>query len=350
LAAGTQVNSHCISARAHHRPTGFANSDPAIAVGQFAWHEILLRNLRGDFRPLTPPAGGYEAFAREWSVKVDHARLAVRSQAPQITWLGHATLLLQVAGMNILIDPQLSATAGPDLGFIRLGATRHVPAPLTPEQLPPIDLVLISHNHYDHLDYATLRRLLAVGQTPRFIVPLGVKAWFDRHGIGEVSEMDWWDALEAGELTLSFTPAQHWSRRSPFDTNATLWGGFMLDWRRVEAPHWRFLYTGDTGYSADFKEIRRRLGAVDFVALPVGSYLPRDFMRPHHVNPDDAVQIVIDLEAKQALGVHWGTFGLTQEALDQPPTDLASACRQRRLSKDRVWLMKHGETRAVKLT
>jgi L-ascorbate metabolism protein UlaG (beta-lactamase superfamily) len=330
-------------------PISFVNSDPAQDVGRFPWYEALLRHLRGDFRPLAPPAGGYQIFAREWSVEVDQARLAVRSQEPRITWLGHATLLLQVAGMNILIDPQLSAAAGPDLGFIHLGATRHVPPPLSPEQLPAIDLVLISHNHYDHLDHATLRRLLAAGQTPRFMVPLGMKAWFDRHGIGRVSEMDWWHALEIGALTLHFTPAQHWSRRNPFDTNTSLWGGFMLEWRRPDAPPWRFLYTGDTGYSADFKEIRRRLGAIDFLAVPVGSYLPRDFMRPQHVDPDDAVQIVLDLEAKQALGIHWGTFALTREPFDQPPKDLESALRQRRLSPDRVWLMKHGETRAVRI-
>lgn len=330
-------------------PAGFVNSAPARNVGGFSWYEALLRNLRGDFRPQAPPAGGYAAFANEWSVKVDHARLAVRPQAPQITWLGHATLLLQVAGMNILIDPQLSAAAGPDLGFMHLGARRRVPAPLAPEALPPVDLVLISHNHYDHLDYTTLTRLLAAGQTPRFIVPLGLKSWFDRRGICQVSETDWWDALEIGALTLRLTPAQHWSRRSPFDTNASLWGGFMLEWRRADGPPWRFLYTGDTGYSGDFKEIRQRLGAVDFLALPVGSYLPRDFMRPQHVNPDDAVQIVLDLEAKQALGIHWGTFELTREPFDQPPKDLAAALRQRRLSPDLVWLMKQGETRTVKI-
>ena len=343
------MNGHCNPSRAHHRPGGFANSDPTQSVGQFPWHEALLRNLRGDFRPRVPPTGGYEVFAREWSVKVDHAQLAVRAQEPRITWLGHATLLLQVAGLNILIDPQLSASAGPEFGFVRLGATRHVAPPLMPEQLPIIDLVLISHNHYDHLDYATLTRLLAAGQTPRFVVPLGVKAWFDQHGVRLVGEMDWWDALEIGALTLRFTPAQHWSRRSPFDTNATLWGGFMLEWRRGDAQPWRFLYTGDTGYSADFREIRQRLGAVDFLALPVGSYVPRDFMRPQHVNPDDAVQIVLDLEAKQALGVHWGTFGLSAEAFDQPPRDLAAALNRRRLVPDLVWLMKHGETRTVKL-
>lgn len=350
VAACTPVNIHYNSAKSHHRPDGFVNSDPTVTVGQFPWYEILLRNLRGDFRPLAPPAGGYEAFAREWTAPVDHALLAQRTQSPRITWLGHASLLLQVAGQNILIDPQFSATAGPDFGFMHLGAPRHVPPPLTEAQLPPIDLVLISHNHYDHLDYATLQRLLAAGQKPSFVVPLGVKAWFDEHGIGPVvAEMDWWDSLQIGALTLRFTPAQHWSRRTSFDTNATLWGGFMLEWGHGAGEPWRFLYTGDTGYSADFRDIRRRLGAVDFVALPVGAYLPRDFMRPQHADPDDALQIVLDLEAKQALGVHWGSFALTQEAFDQPPRELATALRQRRLAPDRVWMMKQGETRPVKI-
>ncbi len=351
LAACTPVNVHYNAHKAHHRPSGFVNSDPSLSIGEFPWYEILLRNLRGDFRPVAVPEGGYEAFSRTWRVEPERARLAVRVEAPQITWLGHASLLLQVANMNILIDPQFSATAGPDLGFVHLGAPRHVAPPLEPEALPPIDLVLISHNHYDHLDHATLKRMLGAGQKPRFVVPLGLKAWFDEQGIGPVvAEMDWWDSLDLGALTLRFTPAQHWSKRSPFDTNATLWGGFMLEWRNGAAATWRFLFTGDTGYSADFREIRRRLGPIDFAVVPVGAYLPRDFMRPQHANPDDAVQIVLDLEAKQALGVHWGTFALTQEPFDQPPKDLDAALRRRQLPAERVWLMKQGETRTVKLT
>ncbi len=333
---------------AHHRPKGFSNSDAAVVIGDFPWHEMVWRTLRGDFKPLGPPVGGYAKFARDWSVPVDHARLAQRQYEPVVTWLGHVSILLQVAGMNILIDPTLADFAGP---FGRVGAPRRVPPPLTPEQLPPIDVVLISHNHYDHLCDATLARLLAAGQAPRFFVPSGLKAWFDSRDIPKVTEFDWWDTVDLipDILRIHFTPAQHWSRRTPFDTNATLWGGYLVDWQRKGAADWRFLFPGDTGYSADFKEIRRRLGVVDFLALPIGAYLPRDFMRPMHVNPEDAVQLMLDLDARQAMGVHWGTFMLTQEAFDHPPRDLAAALRQRRLSSDRVWLMKHGETRSIPL-
>ncbi len=351
LAACTPVNLNYNSAKAHHRPQGFVNTDPTAKVGGIPWYEILYRNLRGDFRPTAPPAGGYAAFAAQWTMPVDHALLARRSETPRITWLGHASLLLQVAGKNILIDPQFSDTAGPMLfGVFDLGAPRLVPAPIRERELPPIDLVLISHNHYDHLDEPTLHRLAAAGHKPAYVVPLGLKTWFDERGIGPVlAEFDWWDSQELGPLRLGFTPAQHWSRRTAFDTNATLWGGFLVEWRRADAAPWRFLYTGDTGYSADFKEIRRRLGAVDFLAVPVGAYLPRDFMGPQHVNPDDALQILLDLEAKQGVGVHWGTFALTQEPFDQPPRDLDSASRQRRLSSERIWLLKHGETRTVRI-
>jgi L-ascorbate metabolism protein UlaG (beta-lactamase superfamily) len=186
---------------------------------------------------------------------------------------------------------------------------------------------------------------------------LGLKAWFDARAIAQVTELDWWDCvdLSAGaqrmaigeQVRVHFTPSQHWSRRTPFDTNASLWGGYLLEWRQTTAAPWRFLFPGDTGYSADFKTIRARLGTVDFVALPIGAYLPRDFMKAMHVNPSDAVQILLDLGAKQAMAVHWGTFMLTQEAFDQPPRDLAQALREQGLDSEMVWLMRHGETRAI---
>jgi N-acyl-phosphatidylethanolamine-hydrolysing phospholipase D len=331
----------------HHSVPRFANSDPGVVIGNFPWYEMVWRSLRGDFKPQAEPAGGYAEFEKSWSVPVDHARLLQRQDTPRVTWLGHVTVLLQVAGLNVLMDPTLADFAGP-MG--KFGARRRVRPPLTPEQLPPIDLVLISHNHYDHLCDATITRLLAAGQTPEFLVPKGLKAWFDRRGIPNVTELDWWQTVDMPHrVKLHFTPAQHWSRRTPWDTNASLWGGYCLEWMRPGQPAWRFLFPGDTGYSDDFKAIRQRIGAMDFVALPIGAYLPRDFMKPMHVNPADAVQMLLDLEAPQALGVHWGTFMLTQETFDQPPRDLAAALQARGLAEDRVWLLRHGETRAIAL-
>ena len=344
------------SAPAHHRPGGFANSDPSVGIGNFPWYEMVWRNTRGDFRPLAPPENGYDAFAKTWSQPVDHARILQRQDKPVVTWLGHVSTLLQVGGLNILMDPTLANFAGP---YGRFGAPRMVPAPLQGHELPPIDVLLISHNHYDHLCDATVRAMFASGQRPTVLVPLGLKSWFDARGIANVRELDWWDhvdvttnlsggALES-PIRIHFTPSQHWSRRTLFDTNASLWGGYMVEHRPGAADAWRFLFTGDTGYSADFLAIRHRLGAVDFLALPIGAYLPRDFMKNQHVSPDDAVRLMLDVQARQAMGVHWGTFKLTQESFDQPPRDLAIALAKHKIAPDRVWLLRHGESRAIAL-
>ena len=154
----------------------YSNSDARVVIGNFPWYEMVWRSLRGDFKPKAEPLGGYEAFARAWSQPVDHARIAQHQVQPVITWLGHVSMLLQVGDLNILLDPTLAPCAGP---YGRMGAPRRVPAPLTPEELPPIDVVLISHNHYDHLCDATIGRLIASGQKPRFFVPQGLKAWFE---------------------------------------------------------------------------------------------------------------------------------------------------------------------------
>lgn len=343
LASCATLNPHYDPGKPHHRPNGFVNPDGGDRVGGAGMFEVLQRRWRGDFRPVSEPAGGYDGFAERWLVTPDRAQLDDPAGPPRLTWLGHATMLLQTGELNILIDPNLSSFAGPAAW---LSARRLVPPPLSVAELPRIDLVLISHNHYDHLDLPTLRALMARGDSPAFLVPLGLKTWFDQHGFAGSHELDWWQHIEKPGLSIHFTPAQHWSKRTPFDTNRSLWGGFFLEITGKERQH-TFLYTGDTGYTDDFREIRRRLGPVDLLAVPIGAYEPREFMRRQHNNPDEAVQIMEDTGARHAIGVHWGSFAMSQETFDQPPRDIGTALKKRQLAPERFWLLRQGETRLL---
>ena len=230
----------------------------------------------------------------------------------QVTWIGHSTFLLQVDGLNILTDPIFSERASP-VSFA--GPKRTTPPAMTVEQLPPIHVVLISHNHYDHLDKPSIRALQSKqpGNSPRYYVPLGQKAWFDKLGIARVTELDWWDKAKIGNATVHGVPVQHWSSRSPFDRNKVLWAGFVID-----SPSLRTLFVGDSGYSNDFKVIAQRLGKVDLALVPIGAYAPRWFMKSAHMNPEEALQVVQDVGAKRAIGMHWGTFALTDEPMAEP--------------------------------
>jgi len=234
------------------------------------------------------------------------------ARAPQVTWIGHSTFLLQVDGLNILTDPIFSERASP-VGFA--GPKRTTPPAINLAQLPPIDLVLISHNHYDHLDKPSVKALQTKqsGNPPKYFVPLGQKAWFSKLGITQVSELDWWDSVEIGDAKVHAVPVQHWSSRSPFDRNKSLWAGFFID-----SPSLRILFVGDSGYSDDFKTIAQRLGTVDLALVPIGAYDPRWFMQSAHMNPEEALQVVNDVGAKRAIGMHWGTFALTDEPMSEP--------------------------------
>jgi N-acyl-phosphatidylethanolamine-hydrolysing phospholipase D len=337
-----QSNPYYNPEKSHHRPTGFANSDPQATTPELSFLDQLERNLTGYFRPKGPPKGGYEAFARDWSAPLEREWIRANRTQTAVTWLGHASILLQTDGRNLLMDPVFSERASP-LSF--MGPPRRVPSPAQVSDLPAIDVVLVSHNHYDHLDRPTILALHRAQPTIQYIVPLGLKAWFINEGITNVAEFDWWDSTDLGTLRIHVTPAQHWSKRTIWDRNESLWCGFMIE-SRTERP-WRFLYTGDTGYSRDFTEIRKRLGMMDFVALPIGAYEPRDFMRTQHINPADAAQIVLDLEARAAFGVHWGTFELTQETFDQPVEDLALARAKLGIAPERFFVMKHGATHRI---
>jgi N-acyl-phosphatidylethanolamine-hydrolysing phospholipase D len=313
----------------HHTRTGFRNVHPQESRGSF-WKWQWERWRKG--LPETPP-GGYRFEVLEPDVPF----LKANARETTVTWIGHATLLIQLGGVNILTDPHLSERASP-VSFA--GPKRVVPPALTFGELPRIDIVLISHNHYDHLDGRTVRRLASSsGGPPLFLVPLGLKDWFGRRGIRNVREMDWWETESVLGLKLHFVPVQHWSARSPFDRNRTLWGAWV-----VERPGFRFFFCGDAGYSDDFREIARRFGSFDLAAIPIGAYEPRWFMKAAHLNPPEAVLVHRELNIRLSIAIQWGTFVLSDEPLDEPPVRLAEALAAAGVDPCRFMTLRHGET------
>jgi N-acyl-phosphatidylethanolamine-hydrolysing phospholipase D len=318
--------------KSHHTPDGFRNNYPHPGKQSFwKWQwQRLTGNLPAD------PKDGYNFPL----LKPDAAFLSSNRTEPTLTWIGHATFLLQLGGVNILTDPHLTERASP-LSFA--GPKRHVAPALDFDVLPHVDAVVISHSHYDHLDLGTVQRLNKQdGGPPMFFVPLALKAWFREQGIDNVTELDWWDSREHMGLRFNLAPVQHWSARTPWDTNKTLWGSWV-----IEHPQMRFLFGGDFGYSQDLADIGKRFGRVDLAALPIGAYEPRWFMKTMHVNPEEAVKAHRDLNARYSVAMHWGTFKLTDERLDDPPVKLAEALAGAGIAPERFFVMKHGETRKL---
>jgi N-acyl-phosphatidylethanolamine-hydrolysing phospholipase D len=271
----------------------------------------------------------------------DPAWLRTNRSRTSLTWIGHASFLLQLGGLNVLTDPHLTARASP-LGFA--GPKRCNPPGLDFHELPPIDQVLISHNHYDHLDEGTVRRLAREHRHARFFVPLGVADWFRRRGIAAVTELDWWQSAESGAARITAVPVQHFSGRGLHDHNATLWCGMVLEIAGV-----RVFFAGDSGYSRDFADIGERFGSFDLALIPIGAYEPRDFMAPVHVNPKEAVRIHQDIGSQLSVAMHWGTFRLTTEPMDEPPRRLRQALREAGVAEDRFLVLRHGECRLLSL-
>ena len=257
------------------------------------------------------------------------------------TLIGHATYLLQFAEMTLLTDPVFVSRAGP---FGLLGPKRTRPPALRLGELPRIDVVLLSHNHYDHLDLTALRWLVQ-HRRPLIVAPLGLKAWLAARGVPGVVELDWWQSHYAATgVEIICTPAQHWSSRSPWDRCLTLWGGFWI--KTATGSVW---FAGDTGWGPHFAEVRARLGAPALALLPIGAYEPRWFMAPVHMNPDEAVRSHLAVGARQSLAMHHGTFRLTDEGIDAPVHDLAAA-RKAHAVADAVFLAPQvGETVVVPL-
>jgi L-ascorbate metabolism protein UlaG (beta-lactamase superfamily) len=318
-------------APSHHREHGFANLDPAFTRPGF-WAIQVFRARR-----LWVALFGRREVPDFPRVANDGRALRDNAGAPTVTWVGHATLLLQLDGLNVLTDPQFSERASP-VSFA--GPRRLNPPGLAFEALPPIDVVVISHDHYDHLDRATVQRLAATHK-PRFFAPLGFKAWFASIAVTEgVEELDWWQSRRVGAVTFTLTPVQHWCARTPFDMDRRLWGGWAM-----AGLERRVYFAGDTGYFAGFREIAQRLGPFDLAMVSIAAYEPPAVMRLTHTTPEQSLQIFADLGARTFVAMHWGTFDLADEPLDEPPRRLRAAARARQLPDDRVWVLAHGETR-----
>ena len=347
LSGCAAVNPYYDASKPHHTEQGFKNNySGPVSKSFFDFLKWQIHRIWNDLPPApqtpTPVVSADLAFIGS------NAKAGANMQ-PAVTWIGHASTLVQASGLNVLTDPVFSQRASM---FASVGPIRTQAPGLSLAQLPKIDVVLISHNHFDHLDINSVVALAKqAGGSPQFIVPLGVKPWMEKLGISKVHEMDWWGSLMVGKVEFMLTPVQHWSARGITDRSQTLWGGWA-----VFGPDFQWYFSGDTGYTHDFIDTKTRFasrqtqaqgGGFDLALIAVGAYEPRWFMREQHVNPAEAIQIHQELGAKRSMGVHWGTFNLTDEPLDQAPKDLALARQAAHLTENDFFLLAVGETRKL---
>ena len=279
------------------------------------------------------------ADTKKWPDEVANNNYPFRSRLEtekvSATFVNHSTFLLQLPGINVLTDPVYSDRVSP----FSFAGPKRVRAPGLPfDNLPPIDVVLVSHNHYDHLDLETLKQLDGKFK-PLFLVPLGDEKLLLKNGIQNVKALDWWEEVRIKDTRFIFTPSQHWSARSLWDKNECLWGSFMID-----NGTQKIYFAGDTGYGDHFKNTAARLGNPDLALLPIGAYKPRWFMQFHHMDPDDAVMAHKDLGSKKTIGIHYGTFQLTDEGVDEPVKDLKVAIEKHQISDSDFFVIEQGDS------
>ncbi|HEX6047667.1 MAG TPA: MBL fold metallo-hydrolase [Gemmatimonadaceae bacterium] len=311
--------------------------------------------------PTRPPAGHNNvvrwALAHRFRRSSDVGATTVEPATPSfdapraapdaltVTWLGHSTLLVQIGGRNVLTDPVWAERASP-LRFA--GPRRRLPPAIALASLPPIDVVVVSHDHYDHLDLATVRQLARLHPDARWATPIGVRRLVQRAGVERVGDLAWWDATEIGPLTVTCTPAQHSSGRGVTDRNRSLWCGWSI--ATLAQVRRAVYFAGDTAYCPAFAEIGVRLGPFDACLLPIGAYEPRWYMRYVHMTPEEAVRGFEDLcrgevTTSTFVPIHWGTFRIADDALDEPPRRLRAAWAARQLPAPSLAMLGHGETR-----
>jgi L-ascorbate metabolism protein UlaG (beta-lactamase superfamily) len=318
----------------HYDGTHFFNPEPTIRSKPgkpSGFLSFFLMRLRRD------PA--------EWSKWPEHIENThypapageVAAGSADITFIGHSCFLIRLPGLTVLTDPIFSDRCSP-VGF---AGPKRVRAPgIALAALPKIDLVLLSHNHYDHMDLPSLQKLRRRFPGMRIVTSLGNAKYLSARRLPGAVELDWWQSHGLGETRITATPARHFAARALTDRNATLWAGFMLEHRGA-----KIYFAGDTGYTQCFQQIAQRLGAPDIALLPIGAYEPRWFMKAVHLNPTDAAQAFQDLRPGRAIGMHFGTFQLTGEAIGQPEIDLALAKAETGIAEDAFITLDFGETR-----
>ena len=271
-----------------------------------------------------------------WPKRVENSSYPPPGPPPTVTFIGHSSFLLRLPGLTLLTDPVFSQRCSPS----QWAGPKRVRDPgLRLDELPQIDLILLSHNHYDHMDVRALRRIRRRFPDAAIVTTLGNAAFLAGKGLSGVVELDWWQSYTSGDTTITATPARHFAARTLWDRNETLWAGFWLQHQGV-----KLYFAGDTGYTKFFAEIRARLGAPDLALLPIGAYEPRWFMNPVHMNPEDAVMAFKDLQTRRAVGMHYGTFQLTAEEIDAPQRDLAAALHAAGIDRNRFHALDIGET------
>ncbi|WP_156792283.1 MBL fold metallo-hydrolase [Desulfotalea psychrophila] len=325
-----ESNDETMGRAPHHTTYGFQNYPPVQTAAPKGLPFYLRRLWSSIFLPSIPNG--------HWVPEAEAMKSLSSIGGDRITWLGHASFLIRVSGKTILTDPFLTEFASP---LSWAGPRRFAGAGIPMDRLPPIDIIIVSHDHYDHLDDESVRCLDK--DKIEVVVPLGLKSFFSERGYGRVTELDWNESIALGELTLTALPAIHNSGRSIKNRNQTLWASWL-----IESSTKKMLFVGDTGYSETiFKLIGRQYGPLDYAILPIGAYAPRKLMRMSHINPEEAVTVGNEIRAFTLIASHWGTIGLSDEPTWEPPKRFSRAGLDNGLSEERLWIMKIGETRPL---
>ena len=327
--AGSQDGLPC-----HHTAGGFRNPPGSPERGgDFGdWASFFFRRLGRPAPEVVIPDGHVLPLAEVL------AGMSAQHGADSLTWLGHASFLIRLDGRTILTDPFLTDHASP---VAPLGPTRFAPPALRPGELPPIDVILLSHNHYDHLDLATIGALPGKERI-QVVVPLRLASYFRERGYANVQELDWHDQTVVQGIHVTALPAIHFSKRTLFDRNQTLWTGYAIQSRRR-----RIHFAGDTAYGPVFADMAAGLDRFDLALLPIGAYEPRPLMRGSHATPEEAVQIAREMRAERIVGMHWGAITLTDEPPFEPPERFRDSAAAAGYASAATWVMRIGETRSL---